>query len=797
MKLVAYAAWRQKQARVLCSGVILMLIVGPSTEAAGSKLEVSFVLVPEQHWNGRRPNVDKALPAGNIFLYKGGSYEPELVLTANEPHELPSGNWIWTGEGEGFVTVAPGEISVNLELLPEDTTKRVIWPVVPACEITLTPTSEWRAIERLDIASLSTSAVYPVNPKTRRAFWLPEGRSIAYSTRAGELLGIKRLLACKQNAVLEVAPPEPPGATTQDLLVHALLPKQEDLAKGDLAVVLQTGQGTHTPDGLIWSVRRGSFFFLDIPATSSELQLHLQHPELRTTSHHLESLGGSVREIPDISLRPRRTASLTIDFRPIRRHERTELELLHCGRDRHPRSLDLDSVCHSVARATPLEEGVATYTFDRLDDGYYHVRAVIDDEILDGLLTGVSLFVDPEEPSSDPVDLPGAIPLWEFEISGQLLQEDEAVAGEVLLTPIMGGATRRFPTDEHDTYHLYYFGRLPPRSNKTDLTQLGLYITGGYQLAACDDEQSCRVFSSHTMLIGGGTLDLDLGVPTEIHVRVLDARTNEPVAGALVFPESPPRALHFEDGKATWEEPQGQEGVSIATDSLGTVRIRNLEAGRQRFNVVKEGYKLYRGALDTTDVNAREVEIHLIPDNLREGISLVSDGEPLANAFLVIKDGQNAIRGCSLATNKVGAVQIPERCLDSTTAVILHPKARMTPIDAEDLKYQTDLKVHPAPTTPLRLRITDAEGRPIAGAAVELHFNDTIIGPQDLLSAMTRSRTYLFFLTDDRGEITLRGVDPTAPEAPTARILLGNETISTLPLSPYRIGELVEVSIDQ
>jgi hypothetical protein len=60
---------------------------------------------------------------------------------------------------------------------------------------------------------------------------------------------------------------------------------------------------------------------------------------------------------------------------------------------------------------------------------------------------------------------------------------------------------------------------------------------------------------------------------------------------------------------------------------------------------------------------------------------------------------------------------------------------------------------------------------------------------------MTHSRTHIFFLTDENGEMTLRGVDPTAPDAPTARVLLGGEIVGTVPLSPYRIGELVEVSI--
>jgi hypothetical protein len=683
MRNVAYVTLRHRQTVLWCVAT-LMLVIGPATGARANRLEISFVLVPEQHWSGTRPNLDEALPAGNIFLYREGSYEPELVLTANEPHEIPSGEWVWVGESEGFVTVASGEITIDLESLPEDVTKRVVWPVVPACQIALTPTSEWRGVERLDVASLSTSAVYPVNPGKRRALWVPEGRAIAYSTRAGELLGIKRLPACKQGVVLEVARPEPPRGTAQDLLVHAVLPDQDNLAQGDLALALQAETDTHTPDGLIWSAGRGSFFFLDIPARSPEIRLALRHPELRTIIHPLESMGGSVREIADITLQPRRTASLTIDYRPIQRHQRTELELLYCGRDRYPRSLRIDRACDSGARAIPLHEGVTTYTFDLLDDGLHHLRAVIDDEKLDGLSTGASLFLDPEEPS-DPIDLPGVIPLWEFEISGQILEHGEAVPGEVLLTPIRGGATRRFPTDEHDTYHLYYFGGLPPLSNELDVTQLGLYITGGYQLAACDTQQSCRVFSSHTMLIGGGTLDLDLGLSTELHVSVLDARTNEPIAGALVFPESPRQVLHFEDGEATWKEPYGGEGVSIATDSLGRVRIRNLEPRHQRFNVVKEGYKLYRGAVDMTGEDDNAVEVHLTPDNLREGLTLVVEDEPLANAFLVIKKGQAAIRGCSLATNSVGTVQIPERCLDATSAVILHPKARLAPFDAQDL----------------------------------------------------------------------------------------------------------------
>ncbi len=78
------------------------------SQRGGSVL--TFHLVPIQYWDDPAGPVGHELANGRIYLYRDGSFEPEIVASAEEPITLTDGVWAWMAEAPGYVSTSTDRI---------------------------------------------------------------------------------------------------------------------------------------------------------------------------------------------------------------------------------------------------------------------------------------------------------------------------------------------------------------------------------------------------------------------------------------------------------------------------------------------------------------------------------------------------------------------------------------------------------------------------------------------------------------------------------------------------------------
>ena len=813
-------------------GLAAALVAGagqlPLSAADGRPTTVVFELVPESAWTAGRPDPAAALETGRVFLYRvGEDAEPDLVLPAGEPVQVPPGDWSWIAEADGHVTTEGGVLRAG-DARPGAPPKTIVWPVVPACRAVLAEDEDWGPLHRLDLVSLTRSATYPVHPRHRRGLWVPAGRLLAYGVGPTGLTGIDSLGACEAGETVRVPPPAPPDRGHQDFLLPVRPPDPPGRELGgagraaeapfdrrELVVALEprgrraSGPGAATsvqagepgglpaaPSAALWNPGRYTLFFLDVP-TGQDLDLVVRHPRVRTVVREVESLGGSARELEEVRLRRRPDLRFLVDYRPAREHRVERIEVAYCGlRPRRPRDL---AACRWLERDLPLEPGVHEVVVEGIDDGSYWVRARVDDELVFGLGHGFLPVLHPEDDAPEVPTEP--LLLQEFEVWGHVLDGDEPVRGQVVLVPLDADRPiRRFPTDEELLYRLFYFGRVPflgqvPEEDRAlgEDELLGLFLPS-YQLGACDERYYCRYFNPHSTLRGGGRLDLPLGSGPRLEVTVVDGETGEPIAGAQVAVEADRRTLHFTDGDVERGEPLGREATVTLTNANGLARVRLTETdGGDWVDVGKEGYRRRGHRFTAPDDGVTRLRIPLTPESESAGVEVrLADGRPLSSAaLLAFGPGGAPDPPCHLATNLHARAEVPRRCARDRTYVVIHPDAAMAPIPAERLAGSgAPVLVDPAPRQPLLIRVLDGTGRPLPGVPVELRLGSVLLDANDLLAAATRTGYLPFYLTDAEGELILRGVGPAANPAPVLVSPLGPAG-GTLSLAGRSAGEAV------
>ena len=275
--------------------------------ASWGQTEVTFHLVPEELWNGGLPSPADFLPSGKIFLYRAGSYVPELVAEANKPQVVTPGTWLWIAEAGDYVSAVSGKI--HYPEGAERFDRNLIDPVVPACKIDLGEARDWRGVARLDAVSLDRRAVYPVIVEDRRRFLVPEGRFLAYTMDSRGVTAISRVASCRTGETVELSRPEPPAAEHQDLMVSVQMPEGMADEGEELSAVLtpfdsSSPPAPQPPTAALRTLYRATFFFLDASAREP-LVLEIRHPEFLTHRQELSPLPGGVRELPDVVLKPR------------------------------------------------------------------------------------------------------------------------------------------------------------------------------------------------------------------------------------------------------------------------------------------------------------------------------------------------------------------------------------------------------------------------------------------------------------------------------------------------------------
>jgi len=783
--------------------LILLLFVSSAAFAAEEGVPILFRLVPSSSWTADGGHSDY-LPEGKVFLFREGTYTPSVVLDANRAGRVPPGSWVWIAEAPGYVSVVAGTIKIPNDL-KQDQPKGIYWPVVPACRIALDPEEQWSGVQRMDVVSVTSDAVYPVVPKDRQSLWVPAGRLLAYGVGARGLQGIDDLGQCVQNEVVEVSPPTPPDRDHQELMVTFHVPDVvTETDEPPVSVRLERrGARPLSPTAEVTIKSRVSAFFLDVPATQG-LDAVFRHPTLRTRRLSIESAGGSARELPEQTLEERLHLTLDIDYQPLQHHERAEVWAYQCGLTR---ALDPYSFrrCQLLDQKPALQSGLHRYRLDAVDDGLLYLEGRIDGFVVPGLGTSIQPYIDPDQDQPPQVQ-PGL--LHEQEIHGSILLEGDPVPGEVELLAMPESSRRlqdhRFPTDDDGTYRLRYFGRVPEvylrppgfedSSNPEDL--LGLY--GDYQLVACTESGFCRPYSVHSVLQGSGHLDLELGDGTPVEVSVTDEESGEPIADAIVSAGRPPEALYFHHGEVDWFEPTGSEGSYVWTGGNGRARLLARERGEAVFLLVHHpDYEPVRQEFPVIPGQRNVLDVALRPKKeTTSGVRLVfPDGSPVSAGFLLVVDPVTGLDPkCSGATSSRGFVNVSDRCLFGRVAVAIAPGARISLFEGTALTSFDEVAVPRAPSRPLTVRVVDEDGQAIAGVPIELRYPDVTLGPNDFLLAATYSGYQMAFQTNADGEVVLRGVDPEAVTVPDVGVVLGKDE-SWEPLAPYQPGDLVVLSI--
>lgn len=753
-----------------------MLAPAPSAAAQGDRAvwSLTFELVPTERWDHLDGPIGQGLAGGTVYLYRPGAFMPELSGPADRALAVPHGVWYWAAETEGWVSsfTSPLIVAAEGEAIRQ---RSFVIPMVPACRLAASDDPRWSRLERVDVVSLDEHAVYPLVWRHRKEVWVPAGRYLAYAVAGGAVSGISAVESCVQGERQELAVPEPPARDRQSLLATLRLPDGLDLAERERLLALiedpvaASGRPSVLPSATIWQKGMASFFFLDLPADRA-LELAARHPLLRSEHRPVEPLGGSVREIALGDLRPRRDYEVAVDYRPARPHREERLELRGCGRERASGGDEiLVDRCREPVAEAALRPGSNTYVFPDLDDGQYLLTAVVDDEWVAGLGRDVAPFLDPADDLPPPVE---SHPLVELEVYGHLLRDGDAVPGTVRLAPWSedsGVPARTAATDDDLLYHLFYFARyltpgeaqhLPEPLRDEDPEDLpGLYCC--FSLTACSDAGLCRPFNIHSTFTGGGRFDLELPGEEVVDFTVLDAASGEPIPGARLLLR-PGAAFHFHDGDVIWAEALGMEPDSLRVGADGRSRWAPPGPGRYPTTITADGYESASQRVEVAAGEQVALEVRLTPEPAAAGAWLgFADGRPVAGAALLPFDGDGRFRhDCRTGTDAEGRVALVAGCQDATF-VVVHPGAALIAVEGSELAGRAGIEVRERPAFPLRLRVTDEDGRELAGVAIQLRLGDLTITPNDLLAGATNALPWQ--RTDAAGRIVLLGADPAAP----------------------------------
>ena len=275
---------------------------GQERDSQESNVFVTFMLVPEDVRAAGNLTPENLLPTGRVLLYRQGEYAPSLVVEVNERRRIPLGVWNWIAESDGYVSVASGVIN-NRQPISEPLDKRLVWDVVPACEVQLSDDPRWASIDRVDILSIDRGAVFPVLPGERRSLWVPIGRNLAYAVTEGRLAGIRLLDPCAQIDQIALDPPGPPPPELQDLMISFTVPTTVQVDRREVRVVARSSGADPSPvvaSAGTWSGNRGTFFFLGLPARP--LEIAVSHPALQEVTLPVEPSGGLAREMPTLQM---------------------------------------------------------------------------------------------------------------------------------------------------------------------------------------------------------------------------------------------------------------------------------------------------------------------------------------------------------------------------------------------------------------------------------------------------------------------------------------------------------------
>jgi hypothetical protein len=287
--------------------------------------------------------------------------------------------------------------------------------------------------------------------------------------------------------------------------------------------------------------------------------------------------------------------------------------------------------------------------------------------------------------------------------------------------------------------------------------------------SACSADGYCRYYNLHSVFRGGGRLDWDLGSEHRIRLRATDGTTGEPVAGADVLIPIRRTAIRFDHGEVEEVRAAGAEWTGTVTDGEGIARIRMPSGVPASFSVSKEGYRTVSVG-DATAVlsgpggeEPETLEVHLEPEteSYRAVRLVFPDGEPAASAFILALDEDGRVDlGCSRSADGLGGWTPRRGCDEVAEALVFHPEAGLRPVSGSDLALLAEVEIARRPERPLRVRLVDGAGAPLANVPVGLRIDGVLLDSSILVAASSRSGDFLPVATDSQGVLTLRAADP-------------------------------------
>ena len=775
----------------LCS-LALGLTLGPTPVAASSaangsdagEMEITFHLVPAAHFGQATRSRAAMLPEGTIRLFRAGHYVEEITAEANLPVRVPRGVWSWIAQAPGYVSISSSALIVH----QGRSTRQLVWKVVPACEVVLSASDRWRGVRRVDVVSIDHGSVYPIVLEAHHRTPVPAGRFLLYTVEDHGLGAVSEIRTCRQSETIMAGPPPAPPSDRQTWMIHADLASGEaiDLPPASVMALearleLRSDGRRIAPTAIARSAAFATVIFLNAPAAPAKLTL--RHPARMRITRDLPADGGRAHE-RSYRLPGRVALEVPIDYRPARGHARALLRLERCGDDPADFVMGLGG-CVAVAEAQPLRPGQSTYRFDQLDRGQYLPVAEIDDEALRGLVDHVAPFLD----DGEAVTVTPLQELVEHHIFGHLTRDAQPVPGEVRITN-MGRpeGTRTFPTGDRLLYHIYYFGMrdgydLDPvrrRAKEVGLPALSM-------LQACDHE-GCRSFHHRAAFRGSGRFDIALDDGARLDLLVRDARTGEPIASAKVLQRhvEGEQPVLFENGHllAVAEDDtstRSAEGLLLETDREGRAVFLALRPGERRYSVTKDGYTGDAGRITLTTGTATRLAIELEPLTASGGLRLrLSDGRIAARALLLtFAPSGEPDYPCLALSNALSEVEVPEPCLADRDRpwLAFHADAFMRQLDAASLEQAIDIELTVRTSPPLRIRVRDGAGLPVAGASIALRFPAYTLAPDHLL-AIARSGLPASHVSDAGGSVTLPFLDP---RGVLPALLVGDRPVAIAP----------------
>lgn len=223
-------------------------------------------------------------------------------------------------------------------------------------------------------------------------------------------------------------------------------------------------------------------------------------------------------------------------------------------------------------------------------------------------------------------------------------------------------------------------------------------------------------------------LDFDLS-DADITVRVLDAETRLPIAGARIGVRNEYLPSSEEEGvvldEAEWRRRMRAIGQSHTTDDDGVARLPSPRPGRLRVRAGADGYRSLESPVEIVVPDPpldREIEVLLEPHAGIVDIHLrLPDGVPAAGAEVLRVGGDGSGTVYSGAADEDGVVRVPVEPADGLLA-LRHPGAGLGFVDWREWqgRERVEWTFPPAAELPLSLRVTDPSGEAPAPAMLTL-----------------------------------------------------------------------------